>query len=581
MTPDIDYLALLPVLVVLGAAIISVLVEAFVPARVRYVTQVALFHGSLAAALAAVVILAGTHLVTAAGAVALDGPALFLQGTTVLVAFGSGVLICERARVGVAATSRTPVLAGFAPQAALAPGGDNERAAERAGVTQTEVFPLALFATGGLMLFPAANDLVTLFIALEVLSLPLYVLCGMARRRRLLSQEAALKYFLLGAFSSAIFAYGIAMMYGYAGTVDFAGIAEAARAGGAGGPGGAGVGGDDTLALIGVALVSVGLLFKVGAVPFHNWTPDVYQGAPTAITAFMAAAVKVAAFGAILRFFLVAVPGLESLWQPVLLAVAALTMVLGTVVGVTQNDVKRLLAYSSVAHAGFLLTGVIGGTGAAAIGAPGSGSGLAGSGVTATLFYLAAYAASTVGVFAVAGLVRDSEGAEITDLRSWTGLGRRQPVIAAAFAVLLLALAGIPLTSGFIAKFAVFSAAVDAGAVWLVVLGVLSSAVAASFYVRVIVVMFFRESPDNAGAVGGDVGAGSGAGAGTGTDGAGAGAGAGVVDSAPTVAFVQRPAALAVVGVTVAITLVLGILPQPLLDLTGAASTFAGGVLGG
>lgn len=573
MTPDIDYLALLPVLVVLGAAIISVLVEAFVPARVRYVTQVALFHGSLAAALAAVVILAGTHLVTAAGAVALDGPALFLQGTTVLVAFGSGVLICERARVGVAATSRTPVLAGFAPQAALAPGGDNERAAERAGVTQTEVFPLALFATGGLMLFPAANDLVTLFIALEVLSLPLYVLCGMARRRRLLSQEAALKYFLLGAFSSAIFAYGIAMMYGYAGTVDFAGIAEAARAGGAGGPGGAGVGGDDTLALIGVALVSVGLLFKVGAVPFHNWTPDVYQGAPTAITAFMAAAVKVAAFGAILRFFLVAVPGLESLWQPVLLAVAALTMVLGTVVGVTQNDVKRLLAYSSVAHAGFLLTGVIGGTGAAAIGAPGSGSGLAGSGVTATLFYLAAYAASTVGVFAVAGLVRDSEGAEITDLRSWTGLGRRQPVIAAAFAVLLLALAGIPLTSGFIAKFAVFSAAVDAGAVWLVVLGVLSSAVAASFYVRVIVVMFFRESPDNAGAVGGDVGAGAG--------GAGAGAGAGAVDSAPTVAFVQRPAALAVVGVTVAITLVLGILPQPLLDLTGAASTFAGGVLGG
>lgn len=573
MTPDIDYLALLPVLVVLGAAIISVLVEAFVPARVRYVTQVALFHGSLAAALAAVVILAGTHLVTAAGAVALDGPALFLQGTTVLVAFGSGVLICERARVGVAATSRTPVLAGFAPQAALAPGGDNERAAERAGVTQTEVFPLALFATGGLMLFPAANDLVTLFIALEVLSLPLYVLCGMARRRRLLSQEAALKYFLLGAFSSAIFAYGIAMMYGYAGTVDFAGIAEAARAGGAGGPGGAGVGGDDTLALIGVALVSVGLLFKVGAVPFHNWTPDVYQGAPTAITAFMAAAVKVAAFGAILRFFLVAVPGLESLWQPVLLAVAALTMVLGTVVGVTQNDVKRLLAYSSVAHAGFLLTGVIGGTGAAAIGAPGSGSGLAGSGVTATLFYLAAYAASTVGVFAVAGLVRDSEGAEITDLRSWTGLGRRQPVIAAAFAVLLLALAGIPLTSGFIAKFAVFSAAVDAGAVWLVVLGVLSSAVAASFYVRVIVVMFFRESPDDAGAVGGDVGAGAG--------GAGAGAGAGAVDSAPTVAFVQRPAALAIVGVTVAITLVLGILPQPLLDLTGAASTFAGGVLGG
>lgn len=547
MTPDIDYLALLPLLLVLGAAILSVLVEAFVPARARYATHMVLYLGGLVAALVAVVLLAGRHLVTASGAVAVDGPALFLQGAVVLLALAAAPLVGERVPVGATA-ARVPVLAGFAPQAALAPGGDNERAAQRAGVTQTEVFPLVLFATGGLMLFPTANDLVTLFIALEVLSLPLYVLCGMARRRRLLSQEAALKYFLLGAFSSAIFAYGIAMLYGYAGTVDFAGIAEAVRAGGAGADGSAG---GDGLALIGVALVTVGLLFKVGAVPFHNWTPDVYQGAPTAITAFMAAAVKVAAFGAILRFFLVAVPGLETLWQPVLWAVAALTMVLGTVVGVTQNDVKRLLAYSSVAHAGFLLTGVIGGTGAA-----GAGSGLGGSGVSATLFYLAAYAASTIGAFAVAGLVRDSEGAEITDLRSWTGLGRRQPVVAAAFAVLLLALAGIPLTSGFIAKFAVFSAAVDAGAVWLVVLGVLSSAIAASFYVRVIVVMFFREAPV----------AGADAGAAPHDTAAGAGA--------PDVAFARRPATLAVVGVTVAITLLLGILPQPLLDLAGAASTF-------
>lgn len=519
MTPDIDYLAVLPLLVVLGTAVLSVLVEAFVPARARYATQVALYLGGLAAALVAVLLLAGTSLVTAEDAMAVDGPALFLQGATVLVAIGAGLLIGERARVMADPRARSPVLAGFAPQAALAPGGDAERRAERAGVTQTEVFPLVLFATGGLMLFPAANDLITLFIALEVLSLPLYVLCGMARRRRLLSQEAALKYFLLGAFSSAIFVYGIAMMYGYAGTVSFDGIAAAVRAEGG-----------STLALIGVAMMSVGLLFKVGAVPFHNWTPDVYQGAPTAITAFMAAGTKLAAFGAILRFFHVAVPGLESLWAPVLWAVAALTMVVGTVVGVTQNDVKRLLAYSSVAHAGFLLTGVLG---------------PAEVGVTATLFYLAAYAVSTVGVFAVAGLVRDPEGAEITDLRSWAGLGRRQPAIAGAFAVLLLALAGIPLTSGFIAKFAVFSAAVDGGAVWLVVIGVLSSAIAASFYVRVIVVMFFRETP------GGEDG------------------------SQSAVAFAQRPATLAVVGVAVAVTLVLGIVPQPLLDLAGAASTFA------
>jgi NADH-quinone oxidoreductase subunit N len=493
-----------------------------------------LYLGGLGAALVTVVLLAGTRMVTAGGAVAVDGPALFLQGATVLVAIGAGLLIGERARLGAA--DRRPVLAGFAPQAALAPGGDAEREAERAGVTQTEVFPLALFATGGLMLFPAANDLITLFIALEVLSLPLYVMCGMARRRRLLSQEAAVKYFLLGAFSSAIFAYGAALLYGYAGTVEFAGIAQVV-AGGAGNADGGGASGD-ALALIGVAMMSVGLLFKVGAVPFHTWTPDVYQGAPTSITAFMAAGTKLAAFGAILRFFHTAVPSLEATWAPVLWVIAALTMIVGTVVCVTQNDVKRLLAYSSVAHAGFLLTGVLGPPAA---------------GTSAVLFYLAAYAVSTVGVFAVAGLVRDPDGAEITDLRAWAGLGRRQPLVAGAFALLLLALAGIPLTSGFIAKFAVFSAAVAGGAVSLVVIGVLTSAIAASFYVRVIVVMFFRDADPAASEASSPGSAGSG-----------------------EVAFARRPATYSVVGIAVVMTILLGIIPQPLLDLTTAAAAFAG-----
>ncbi len=533
MTPDIAYSSLLPLLVVLGAAIVSVLVEAFAPARHRYITQMVLYLGGLGAALVAVALLAGTRTVTAGGAVAVDGPALFLQGATVLVAIGAGLLIGERARV--AAGSRPPVLAGFAPQAALAPGGDAEREAERAGVTQTEVFPLALFATGGLMLFPAANDLITLFIALEVLSLPLYVMCGMARRRRFLSQEAAVKYFLLGSFSSAFFAYGAALIYGYAGTVEFRGIAAVVA-----------TEGGSSLALIGVAMMSVGLLFKVGAVPFHTWTPDVYQGAPTSITAFMAAGTKLAAFGAILRFFHVAVPRLEADWAPVLWVIAALTMIVGTVVGVTQNDVKRLLAYSSVAHAGFLLTGVLGPPVA---------------GTSAVLFYLAAYAVSTVGVFAVAGLVRDPDGAEITDLQAWAGLGRRQPVVAGAFALLLLALAGIPLTSGFIAKFAVFSEAVAGGAVSLVVVGVLTSAIAASFYVRVIVVMFFR-----------DAGSGSGSGSGSAAPGALA---------AGEVAFARRPVTYAVVGVAVVVTILLGIMPQPLLDLATAASWFVGAEFGG
>ena len=226
-----------------------------------------------------------------------------------------------------------------------------------------------MFAIGGMMLFPAAGDFLTMFIALEVLSLPLYLMCGLARRRRLLSQEAALKYFLLGAFSSAFFLYGIALLYGYAGTLSLTGIAEAIHS----------KPGDTTLALLGAALVAVGLLFKVGAVPFHSWVPDVYQGAPTPITGFMAAATKVAAFGAMLRVFYVALPALSHGWRPVLWVVAILTMVVGTVTAVTQTDVKRMLAYSAVAHAGFILTGVIAGNQ---------------PGLSATLFYLFAYAFS-------------------------------------------------------------------------------------------------------------------------------------------------------------------------------------------
>ena len=200
-----------------------------------------------------------------------------------------------------------------------------------------------------MLVFPAANDLLTMFVALEVLSLPLYLLCGFARRRRLLSQEAAVKYFLLGAFSSAFFLMGAAMLYGYSGSVALPDIAAAVRTNIS----------QDSLLLLGFGLLIIGLLFKVGAAPFHSWTPDVYQGAPTSITAFMAAATKVAAFGAMLRVLYVAFPDNPWAWQPVLWAVAIITMVLGTVVAVVQDDIKRVLAYSSVAHAGFILTGVL------------------------------------------------------------------------------------------------------------------------------------------------------------------------------------------------------------------------------
>ncbi|WP_305094725.1 NADH-quinone oxidoreductase subunit NuoN [Prescottella sp. R16] len=514
MTPSIEYGRLAPMLIVFAVAVAGVLVEAFAPARSRYRIQVALAYGGLAAALVAVGALWGVRQVVAVGSVAIDGPTLFLQATILLVSVLSIALCADRGLDRADAGAVTVPADAFAARASTTPGGVAEREATATGVTQTEVYPLVLFAVGGMLLFPAANDMLTMFVALEVLSLPLYLLCGLARRRRLLSQEAALKYFLLGAFSSAFFLFGIAMLYGYAGTVSIPGIRAAIEDGS----------GDILLAQLGLALVAVGLLFKVGAVPFHSWIPDVYQGAPTPITAFMASATKIAAFGAALRIFTVAVPGLRDDWRPVLWTVAILTMVLASVLAITQSDVKRMLAYSSVAHAGFILTGVIAGTDA---------------GVAATLFYLLAYGISSVGAFAVLTLVRDADGTEVGALDRWAGLGRTSPFVATVFGLLLLSFAGIPLTSGFVGKFAVFQAAASGGAVPLVIVGVVASAIAAIFYIRVIVLMFFAVPPTTSPPV--------------------------VVLSAPTVA---------VVGISAVVTVALGVAPQPVLDLANRAADF-------
>ncbi|WP_137724862.1 NADH-quinone oxidoreductase subunit NuoN [Prescottella subtropica] len=513
MTPSIEYSRLAPMLIVLAVAVAGVLVEAFAPARARYRIQVVLAYGGLAAALVAVGALWGVRQVVAVGSVAIDGPTLFLQATILLVSILSVALFADRGLDRVDTGTGTVPVDAFAARASTVPGGVAEKETTKAGVTQTEVYPLALFAVGGMLLFPAANDLLTMFVALEVLSLPLYLLCGLARRRRLLSQEAALKYFLLGAFSSAFFLFGIAMLYGYAGTVSIPGIGDAIDDGT----------GEILLAQLGLALLSVGLLFKIGAMPFHSWIPDVYQGAPTPITAFMASATKIAAFGAALRIFAVAVPGLHTDWRPMLWAVAILTMVLASVLAITQSDVKRMLAYSSVAHVGFILTGLIAGTDA---------------GVAATLFYLLAYGISSVGAFAVLGLVRDADGTEVGDLDRWAGLGRTSPFVATVFGLLLLSFAGIPLTSGFVGKFAVFQAAASGGAVPLVIVGVIASAIAAIFYIRVIVLMFFDAPPATAPVV---------------------------VTSAPTVT---------VVGVSAVVTVALGIAPQPVLDLAERAADF-------
>lgn len=524
--PSIEYRLLSPMLLVFAAGVLGVLVEAFAPRRRRYGLHLALALPALVAAFVAVLLLAGTSATAVAGAVAVDGVTLFLQGAILVVALLGVLFAAERgfpapgrARSGpgtwtaAAAQHAARRVDAFTPQAAAVPGGADEDAAARAGIATTEVFPLLLLAVGGLLLFPASNDLLTMFVALEVLSLPLYLLCGLARHRRLLSQEAALKYFLLGAFSSAFFLYGVALLYGAAGTVRLSGIGDAL----------AGQGGDALLALLGVGMLSVGLLFKVGAVPFQAWVPDVYQGAPTPVTAFMAAATKIAAIGALVRVLAVAVPSLRDDWRPVLAAVCIATMVLGAVMAVTQTDVKRMLAYSSVAHAGFLLTGVVAADDA---------------GTAALLFYLAVYGLGTLAAFAVVALVRAPDGSEATALADWAGLGRRSPWLAGAFALLLLSFAGIPLTSGFVAKFAVFGAAAGADAAVLVIVGVLCSAVAAFFYVRVIVMMFFTDSPAD---------------------------GPSVITPAPTTA---------VVAVGTVATLLLGVFPQPLLDLAERAAVF-------
>ncbi|GAA1279954.1 NADH-quinone oxidoreductase subunit NuoN [Saccharothrix xinjiangensis] len=473
--PEIDYFAVAPLLIVLGAACAGVLVEAFLPKAQRWAAQVVLVLATLAAAGALLVAYASDEgtpdqgKTTLAGAISVDQPTIFLWATLLLLGLGSVLLIADRSVEpgGAFMPEATPSGGTYRDQA----GGGAQALMTREQATrfgmQTEVFPLTLFALGGMMVFVAANDLLTMFIALEVLSLPLYLMCGLARRRRLLSQEAAVKYFLLGAFASAFFLYGVALLYGYAGSVKLADIATATS----------GTDRSDTLLYAGFGLLVVGLLFKASVGPFHAWTPDVYQGAPTPVTAFMAACTKVAAFGGILRVLYGAFERSSWEWQGVLWGVAIVSMVIGAVLGLTQTDVKRMIAYSSVAHAGFLLVGAIS---------------LNEQGLSGTMFYLMAYGFTTIAAFGVVSLVRNADG-EATHLSQWAGLAKRSPVVAGVFTFLLLALAGLPLTSGFIGKFAVFAAAVEADMTPLVVVALVASAVAAFFYLRVIVLMYFSE----------------------------------------------------------------------------------------
>jgi NADH-quinone oxidoreductase subunit N len=342
----------------------------------------------------------------------------------------------------------------------------------RSGAECGEYYALVLFATTGMMLLAAAGDLLVLFLALELMSLSLYVLAGLFKRE-LAASEASMKYFILGAFAASFLLYGIALIYGATGTTNLDQIA-ASVAGRV----------HDPLLVTGLGLMLVGFGFKISAVPFHMWAPDVYQGAPTSVTALIATGSKAAAFAALIRVLVVALRGAQPDWTALLWIVAALTMTVGNVAALAQSNLKRLLAYSSIAHAGYMLVGLVAG-------------GTAGTG--AVLFYLLTYTFTTVGAFGAITLCERAR-AEAVEVGDYAGLARRHPVVAAVLGLFLLSLVGIPPLAGFVGKFYLFSAAVRAGYVWLTIIAVLNSAIAAYYYLRVVVYMYMRE-PEGAATV--------------------------------------------------------------------------------
>jgi len=333
-----------------------------------------------------------------------------------------------------------------------------------------EAIAMILLATTGFSIMVAANNLVMMFLGLEVGSIALYVLAGMSRERAR-SDEAAIKYFLLGSFASAIFVYGVALLYAGTGRFEILAIRDFLADFVVLSP---------AVILIGMGLMVVGLGFKVSAAPFHSWAPDVYQGAPAGVVGYMAAMAKIAGFIAVARILVSGLEALQSSWLPIVAGIAALSMLVGSILALVQDDVRRMLAYSGVAHAGFIMTGVVGGS------------------TEAILFYLAVYSLQLVGAFAVVAAVSGADNSE-SSVDAYRGLVRRSPLLAGSFTILLLGMAGLPVTSGFIAKFGVFARAWSEGYEWLVIVAVLASVIAFAFYLRIIVVMYMDES--DAGAV--------------------------------------------------------------------------------
>ncbi len=345
-----------------------------------------------------------------------------------------------------------------------------------------EYYGFLLLSLSGMMVMVSAADLLTMYLGMELMSLSLYILAG-TKRYESRSLEAAAKYFVLGAFSSGILLYGISLLFGATGSTTLDGIAAAVSAGGL----------QDPMLVLAMILMLVGFGFKIAAVPFHMWTPDVYEGSPTAVTAFMAVASKAASFAAFLRVFVEGLGGLKSNWVNLLLIICLATLAIGNLVALVQTNVKRLLAYSSIAHAGYALVGVV------AIGTT-TGTADTAQGIASVMLYLAIYAFMTMGAFAIVGLLRRN-GLESEDLDSFAGLAKREPVAAFLMMIFMVSLAGLPPTAGFVGKLYLFLAAVHAGLTWLAVIAVLFAAISAYYYLRVVMAMYMREPEPHGGGV--------------------------------------------------------------------------------
>jgi NADH-quinone oxidoreductase subunit N len=429
-----DLLKILPLIVLVGWACALLLIDVFLPKGRKAVTA-SLAALGLLVVLVLEVVRYGDAGIAFGGMIVLDGFASFLNVIFLL----SGVF---------------GVLVAY----------DYIR---RMGLERGEYYPLLLYSVSGMMLMAHAADLIVVFLALELLSIPLYVLSGIAQPR-LESEESALKYFLLGTFASGFVIFGIALIYGTAGSTDLLEILAAVRGGGS------------AVLLMGIGLLLIGLGFKVAAVPFHMWTPDVYQGSPTSVVAFMSVGAKLGGFAALVRVFLSAFPALAATWAPVAAIIAAVTMAWGNIAALVQTDIKRMLAYSSIAHGGYILMAL-----------PAARGDVTESAVSAVLFYLLTYAVTSVGAWAVVTAMERSEGRGLA-IDDYAGLGTRRPALALAMAVFMLSLTGVPPTVGFVGKFYLFQAAIDAGLVWLAMVGVLTSLISAAFYLRVVVVMYMH-----------------------------------------------------------------------------------------